>query len=284
MAAARPAPGTGRTGPACSPSPQEILARLAELLLQSHTGDLVAVGVADLHGPTLAVHLAPLDSVEQLLGFTAPAQWDAAGVVSGGQAWSLGDEAHLPGQWRGDVAVAHLVDRSGASVTCIRGLGPQLETGHTVGRVPELCARSLGLATPPPSSPPLALLQVLWLDRICAELLERELGAPPPRWEELVWWHPAAGQTPQDPPTPQELATVVRHHAATTTWSALRQLCARGELAVPGLAAPDAGWMDDGMFCRWSLGLLPPAHELLADLGVLLPSELAEAVRTVVGA
>jgi hypothetical protein len=233
--------------------PAARLDHLVDVLLDARSHPLTAVGVGDLDEPSTTLYLRPLDRVDELLGFDAPASWAVFGVVAAGTAATLGGWSRPQ-----PVEIAHLVHRDGTTTTRLRGPdGDTVPTTGTDGAVPELCRRVLGMATPPPAQPPDVLLDALWLDAVCTAVLARDAGDPPPRWDALASLHPVGGPTV---PAPR--------------WGALRRRAALGQLGVPGITKADAAWMDDGMFARWSLSGVPDAADLLVDLRALLPSSL----------
>src|SRR3954447_14456515 len=114
--------------------------------------------------------IRPLDDgmgvVEALAGFEAPAEWAAIGVVTEGNARHLVD----PTVERRRVRCIHLVDRSGASASCVRlqGHEPLPLRGHEPpeGRIDDACRRALGLDTAPPTKSTLSLWAHVWVERI----------------------------------------------------------------------------------------------------------------------
>jgi hypothetical protein len=97
-------------------------------------GDEFQLGVLPIE------HVSPF---EMLLGFDAPAEWSALGLLSGG--W-----AHTPaGRQRVTMAVA--VDRAGGLSAHTRlADGQELTEPPSEGRVLDCLRRAMGLPTPPP--------------------------------------------------------------------------------------------------------------------------------------
>ena len=69
--------------------------------------------------PLVVAALTGDEPVLGLLGFTAPPEWWAVGVVTGARARSLDGSAAVDG-----ATFAHLVDRAGSSVSLLSGAGP----------------------------------------------------------------------------------------------------------------------------------------------------------------
>ncbi len=226
--------------------------------------------VADRSG--LEVALVPLEPgahpVDALIGFSAPDEWAAVGVVANGTVTSLGGAPVAPRR----VRILHLLDRSGREASLLH----DLEEGSTHpcpgpgdGHVADLCRRMFGLPTPPPPPSVLPWWTTVWLDRILAE----SLAAPTRRWTwpRLASLHPmvAPDALPLDP---RDLAEAAVAMAASVSWDTVRRAAEPDDLA---------GWMDDGMFARWVLSQhLAPRH-LAAELtAVLDPPALAAVIDT----
>src|SRR5207248_6308450 len=137
----------------------EHLPGLASLLEErAHTTDedphIVRVTAAGLTHDGIDVGLRPIDDlddsvVQALTGYTAPPDWLAIGVSTGGNAYPIESAAEREVMRR--VRLVHLVTRSGASASAVR-LGdedPQVLTsadpGRASGRVDDVCRRALAL-------------------------------------------------------------------------------------------------------------------------------------------
>lgn len=159
----------------------EHLPGLASLLEErAHTTDedphIVRVTAAGLTHDGIDVGLRPIDDlddsvVQALTGYTAPPDWLAIGVSTGGNAYPIESAAEREVMRR--VRLVHLVTRSGASASAVR-LGdedPQVLTsadaGRASGRVDDVCRRALALPTEPPPST-LEFWALDWLDRLVA--------------------------------------------------------------------------------------------------------------------
>jgi hypothetical protein len=162
------------------------------------------------------------------------------------------------------VRVVYLLDRCGAEMSMARDVRAADGDGarptvvdlcgppEACGRVPDTCRRVLGLPTPPATIDPTVMWSIDWLDRVLVEVLRRDLDAPP-----LTW------------PAVERLYRGRDRDAAP--WAILRRECACGLLAIGGIDPATAAWMDDGMFSRQVIASYPELHELVADLGDLLP-------------
>jgi hypothetical protein len=240
-----------------------LLRALASILLDDQLDETLAVALtdecADSGAFDLFVRALPLiDPIGSLYGFRAPAAWDAFGVVASGTAQAV----DRPGDAPRRVRVVHLLDRHGIEVSMAKAEGttaPMIVdlcgAPDTAGRVPDTCRRVLGLPTRPPTVPTAALWAVDWLDRVLAEVLGRDLGAPPLSWPAVERLHR-------------------RRDGDVAPWSILRRECAAGQLTIGGVTPAIAAWMDDGLFSRQVIAAYPELHELVADLADLLPAEV----------
>jgi hypothetical protein len=222
------------------------------------------------------------------LGWTAPPECQAVGVVACGRAIAEdGPVEPPPGFTPGAttrVRAACLVARDGA-------IGWQMETldgachpaPPTEGRLMDCFRRCFGLPTPAAAVGPGNFQALLWLISI-EEVLQgsnRRLT-----WNQMLDLHPAAN--PQDyrqlaNPHGPPCAPTGRWGEPEWTWEALRRSAIRDNWAR-GLVQQDlAAWMDEGMFARWILDSLPSPEDVLAKLRPRLSTSaarrLAHAVR-----
>jgi len=251
----------------------------------------VAIGIADDDG-TLTLHLLDLhdtDPLTALTGFNAPRGWWAFGIVGSAQLHALEADAP-PGGGRGQMV--HLVARSGLSVTglaTVDGRAELVPAGRepVEGRIPDLCRRVLGLATPPPERDSGELFATWWLEAVVHLALDP--ATSPPTWPQIVDRYPGTDRVREaDPELATDLADHVRELGDATRrawpWSRLRQLCADGALLLEGVDATGARWMDDGCFARRALEPYPSTGELCDLLDELLPPSLARRLRQTLGA
>ena len=256
-----------------------------------------AISAAAFDGAILHVtDLAPVDRcfrwhgldaahpLDLLLGFVAPHHWRAVGVSCTGTAHRLEGSASGPDA----VMVTALVDRSGDVASVIRQAGEvTVMTGPLEGTVADACRRAVGVPTAPPPPSTLELWTLTWLDRVVELAGQGAVGASTSSWGSIARLHAAAGPPDDDPLAsldPAGLATAAAAFARAWPWARLR--ADPSVLDVPGSPpiARLAGWMDDGMWARWLLGLLPAPDDLMAAVHALLPPALAEGVETVVRA
>ena len=191
----------------------------------------------------------PVDTVDQLVGWTAPSCWTAVALAA--PATAIGPDGAE------DIGLVHVVTRNGQGITGRRSAGHVDVLTDGTGPLDDLCHRIIGLGTPPPDTPARRFLDALWLDRVLAEALGRPLGA--------------AGPCPD---------TVLELRPEAQGWPELRQSCAAGRLAIPGVGPTDAAWFDDGSFARWAVRSTPDPCEALADLAHLLRRSSWEALRS----
>jgi len=219
--------------------------------------------------------------LHDLLGWRAPADWAAVGVV--GQS-----EARGPGRAdRGPVAL--LVTRAGVDVAFLRrddGTTEELDPGR--GRLLDACRRALGLATPPPAGTVAEMWEQRWLDRLVEALAGGEVDGA----DDAAALHPLAGLLgPGD-----DLASVAWSRLARASWADLRWLASGGGGAAgdggdggdggddEALSPELAAWMDDGMVQRWLTDGLPSRAELLEAVLELAPGPVLELVEEVLAA
>lgn len=164
-----------------------------------------------------------------------------------------------------DVAatVIHIVQRSGQSVTVlfsgedIRWFGPTHQVQH--GRVPDSCRRLLGLTTAPPSESMTTFVISAWLEVLTRHALDK----PDIDWESIVALHPAHNLAPT-PATPSTLAAATRSLGTSLNWERFRCVIATvGGFPFGDNATEIAQWMDEGMFSRWAMELLPSRTDAL---------------------
>jgi hypothetical protein len=230
----------------------------------------------------------PLDQgqhpLDLLLGFVAPAEWSALGVVCfGWAAPAVGLDEHRqtstvrasqhPDRCR--VRVVTLLDRDG-----VEWATATLEDGTVIdepgeGTVADALRRCLRLPTAPPPVGTAELFAAIWLADLAAA--GRALS-----WAEAASLHPAlrllaaGGHRPQ----PEELIGAGRSFHRAVTWERLRSRVATGRSAAGiELDAATATWMDDGMFARWVLADVPPLPLLLGRVATVLPPQVLRRVR-----
>jgi hypothetical protein len=245
----------------------------------------VAVGLTPARQEIAVRPLGGDDPLATLLGEVAPDHWWAVGVVAAGRAWVPDPDGPTdPGRDRGSpvverVLVAHLVARDGSAAAVLQpydgapGVLP-MSGGEASGRTDDLLRRMLGLDTPEPTHDVAELWALQWLDGVLAAAAWRGPGTEPLTWSDVAGRHPAAALAGRDAwlrtLVDRDLARLGRAFARVTTWTVLRTECATGRWHVPGLAADDAAWLDDGAFSRWVMRQHAFCDEYLEDLQALL--------------
>jgi hypothetical protein len=150
--------------------------------------------------------------------------------------------------------------------------------------VADACRRALGLPTSPPPASTLGLWTLAWLDRVVEAASQADAGSAPTTWSALAALHAAAGppgERAAPAPDPASLAVAGCDLAEAWTWARLRADPAVVDLPGPLPSPRLAAWMDDGMWARWLLSLLPAADDLVSAVHALLPPALAEGVAVV---
>jgi len=236
-------------------------------------GGAVAVALIGIDPDGIDIACRPLgaaDVVDALVGFDAPPDWLAFGVVCHGRARPLldGDRSGMmtpdPTAEPTAVGLALLVDRSGGAVSGLRSTGGDfvaLPDPAPVGRVPDACRRVLGLGTPPPTVPVAELWSTCWLERVLTAALARP-GAL--TWGEIAALRPATELDGLD-------------------WGAIRHVAGRNDEPAFGVRPEAAAWMDDGMFSREILSRQPPLSWLIAELEPVLPDPLRQRLVGTIG-
>lgn len=262
------------------PTPGDRLQRVASALYAmgdtQNRGPILVGLVADTEQLDL-VALDHADPIEELVGQTAPSDWEAAGVVTGARARLL-DE---PDRGTGHVTFVHLVDRAGLGLTLMGRTGEApLRCGPDdqpmQGRAADACRRMLGLPTAPPPHDMTSFVVDAWLARV----VDVALQAPPLSWSEVVDLHPGS---PPRGATPGSVARITASFGTELDWDRFRRACAQGEPPpYVSLDADAAAWMDAGMFARCLLGEMPPWESTLDLLDGVLTAEVSDRLRAAV--
>ncbi len=223
----------------------------------------------------------PADLVASLVGFDAPASWEAMAVVVQGRSWLLdGGEADPR-----PIRLTHVVDREGGSASVMRHAGeePTLGGPEGQGRLVDVCRRALGLPTAPPPEVSTGLWALLWLDGLLARAARGErLGG----LVAAARAHPAIEMVAEHEPdlvdeAADRLVRLGELFGQARDWPHLRQAAAAGQWKVEDLDPEGAAWMDDGMFARWVTADFPLMDEYLAELDALLSEHVMAGVRGV---
>jgi hypothetical protein len=224
---------------------------------------LVHVRLKDEEAFDLGVKNIDGHPLDHLLGFTAPAQWDALGVCCEGWAAPM-DSGVRPSKSKGRMRVrsTHIVGRNGVEAAGMRLAGEGFEAmpaaENAIGMVPDALRRCLGLPTAPPEEP-----VTQWLARMLFLTISADGGS-----KRSVGWS-------------QLRPTLERYEAVGNegTWALLKGLVAKHHDLNIDLEPEVAAWMDDGMFSRWVLGGLPPYDVLLEEVSRTATKEAFTQVR-----
>jgi hypothetical protein len=278
--------------------------RLAELLLEAVGDEVAASGrptwVVVLDDPEEpdGFRLTFNDHPYGLIGWVAPADGLAVGVIASGRLRVLdgADEPRLDGRESTSpscpgvglpeedsrVRMACLVARDGSTAWQMRlPDGVEADYPPSEGRLLDCLRRCLELPTPPPPAGPGVLQAVAW----SAAVLEAgRQSSRPLRWSEVTRLHPVArlvaGELDTD--CSAALPALTRLAGATWSWADLRRQAQESD-GLGGVDPELAAWMDDGMFARWVLSVLPSPDEMLVTVRpYLVPSaarRMAHAIR-----
>ncbi len=249
----------------------------------------LAVGIADPGGGDVELSIRPLlgdHPLDDVLGFTAPRDWWAFGLVVRGRATQLpgpdrpGPHLDAPTPMR----MVHLQPRRGRALSLL-DLGEVHETpgGGESGRMVDACRRVLGRRSAPPRASARVLAEVVWVDRLLRHVIED--GCTRPDRTTISRLHPLAGGDPVPRPRGrtglEDLANLGEQVAWSAAWGRWRRALAAGERTVLGIDPDVAAWMDDGMFQRWIHDEIPPMGGLVDDLGLLVSTAVLRDVLAV---
>ena len=247
------------------------------------SSDALIVGIVEPVAPTAPGQLEVLPLAGEhplvtLLGFTAPARWQAIAVTASGTAFPIDD----PGGSRRPVQICHLLHRSGETVSVLRDDdGLQHPPHPPEGAIPDACRRALGLPTAPPPASTGILWAVVWLDRMveaAGEPVDRSRFAS---FDGVAELHPAA--VPGQPA--EALPDAAARFTAEHPWSRLRAEPHLLPWPVAHEVTPEvAAWMDDGMLARWALTAYPDVFDLARSLSPLVDVDVGLRVAEVLGA
>jgi hypothetical protein len=252
----------------------------------------VAPAEADVAIGTWPVPDQVAHPADPLVGFLAPEDWTAIGLVTRGRAWAddpegagTGGRAHIGPVVLTDavatpVRITSLFGRDGSAASLLtRADEPvQVIDDAPEGWVADVMARVLGRPTPPPGSSLSTWVEASWLDRI-ADLV---LDAPGRvrRWNALARLHPLAAPGSALPGV--LLAVEARALDLESSWARMRRLWIGGPPVEPGLAPPGgrpidlSDWFDDGSFSRWVTRNLVPGADLLPAILDALPDAVGQ--------
>ncbi|HEX2850054.1 MAG TPA: hypothetical protein VHN98_05860 [Acidimicrobiales bacterium] len=231
--------------------------------------------------------------MEHLLGFVAPDEWYALGVVSFGWAspMSHDDSGYRttirpslhPERVRVRSVFLAARDGSEASTTELAD-GRVLDTPGE-GTIADAVRRALALPTKPAEEPLNALMTSMWLEQALIAAEEwweeaRENGGrgargrrSGPDWSDLASLHPVLARArARGVRTPSSrLDDVGRLFAENIGWADVRWESITGAAPWGIEVEPDlAAWMDEGMYARWLLAEHPSVDALAERLRALV--------------
>lgn len=242
--------------------------------------------VAGVDGGGFDMGTLPLDGqhpTDLLLGFTAPADWYALGLATGGWAYPV-DQRNRPDRTRIRVQVVSLLTRSGELIhrtrsgdpALARSLSEELPAGEQV----DLLRLALGLATDPAPCDAGVYWTILWLSALTSSDT-----APPTCLAEAVRQHPAfqmldAAEEHLD----DDVTDVLAGFHRVCTWRRLQQLAAEGAWPVPDVRPALVHWFDEGAFARFLLNRCRPLGAVRAELSETLDAALVSSIDVVLDA
>lgn len=223
---------------------------------------------------------------DPLVGFLAPEDWLAIGLVARGRAWPI-DPAGAAAE-ADPVRITSLAGRDGTATSLLtRAAEPvQVIEDAPAGWVADVLARTLGRPTPPPATALSTWVEAAWLDRIADLVLESPGRVR--HWDVLARLHPLAAPGAALPGV--LLAVESRALDLESSWCRMRRLWGGGP-PVAAAQAPPGGravalqdWFDDGSFARWVTRNLVPGEDLLPAVLDALPRALGrELLESLVG-
>jgi hypothetical protein len=213
-----------------------------------------------------------------LLGWKAPSVCDVVMVVARVRAYPMtdgcaaGDAAQTGGGPQGGL-LALALDRSGEIDSRLTlADGTELRQPPETGRILDALRRGFGLATPPPEASIHRYWCTVWMQTV-AQADPSTFGS----WLEVALAHPVVGAVVDGGgELSEELADLlIRGAGDPAQWGRVR----RGMVEHPGwpgslVDADVAAWMDDGMFCRHLVSLLPDLERVAGIVVALLPPDL----------
>lgn len=224
------------------------------------------------------------DDPRFLMGWTAPPECTAVGIVATGHTRALAGGAEslplAPEHDGSQVRMCCVVARSGEVGWILQGTtGSTWLDTPSEGRMLDSLKRCLELPTSPPEFPASELHAAAW----AASVLEQAIQSPRRlTWADVERLHPVArllgGDLPPSDEDPQDgsddLADLVRIAANAWSWREIRAQACDGGLEA--LIDPQlASWMDEGMFARWVMERTPRLDQLLGALRAYLSPSAA---------
>ena len=226
----------------------DLLGRLGGDISAKGRPTWVAVHQPD-DGPSgaLAIH----ESETELMGWTAPPDCAAVGVVAAGRVVDYTRSGSDCAALR--ITLCCLVARDGRLGWSAAPMGAVPATPPEEGRVVDCLRRCMGLPTFPPPSGPEILLDVMWLHEV-DRVAGGRVGSPL-SWDDVRGLHPAANDPGRSPPAVVDLGRdplghVERRVAGRPGQRLSRRLDGRGHVRSRGSGNP-SGHRNT---VRWHLG------------------------------
>lgn len=223
-----------------------------------------------------------------LIGWTAPPECAAVGMVATGHTRPLSEGVESLSLWHAgaQIRMCCVVGRSGEVGWMLEGAdGQTWAEAPSEGKMLDALKRCLGLSTTPPEVPAAEIHAAAWLSSV----LEQAIKSPNRlTWSDVARLHPLARLLKGDLVTSYQgdrsnagdLDDLVRIAANAWSWREIRAQACDGNLNA--LIAPElAAWMDEGMFSRWLMDLVPQVDQLVGALAGYLTPSAAERLRSV---
>ena len=223
-----------------------------------------------------------------LIGWTAPPECAAVGMVATGHARPLSEglESLSLGHAGAQIRMCCIVGRSGEVGWTLEGDGGRTwAEAPSEGKMLDALKRCLGLPTPPPEVPAAEIHAAAWLSSV----LEHAIKSPKRlTWSDVTGLHPLARLLKGDLPASYQgdrshtgdLDDLVRIAANAWSWREIHSQACDGNLDAL-IDRSLAAWMDEGMFARWLMGVVPGVDQLVGALAAYLTPSAAKRLRSV---
>lgn len=228
---------------------QETLSEIVAELVRPTNLDVLplVVGISSLDlddTNDVDLFIKPEENLEEaLLCSEAPQDWEAMVILAEGLAREE-DGSSM------DVVTGYGLGRNGEEASVIMSVeGTKVSHMQSHGKFPDLVRRCLGLETMPCMEQPIDMMVRQWLAAILV-MSERTGGID--SWQEAALCH-AMCEKGDKTPSPKELAAAAQKMCARGSWEVIRRAVAEGSIKNEEISAEMAGWMDEGIFARYTL-------------------------------